>query len=349
LDARIQAFFDGRPGLKQRVARMMFRTGVLLAPNVSSKARFVGRDHGLFRDALRDNSNRNGRELHSLMHLRHVLNALKRVGQDPGGEILEIGAGRAGLPVLLLLCGFDRVHVNEITNSVNRFDRDHLENLQVLASLMGVARRRLEQIVQPLHDGCYAIRPDMLRIHAFTDAARLEIAPGALTAIVSFTVLEHLTDPHGVFRHLRPALAPDGWMCHVVDMRDHEDFARPLQFLTVEASKYQNRLGAWCNRLRHSDFLEMFRHTGFELCASRVSNFNDLDDRKSTDFWKMMATGLDQVYRNELDPEDLWVSDEQIARLHPDYRHYSRADLSILQAEYVLRARQAEGSPRTTS
>jgi len=27
-----------------------------------------------------------------------------------------------------------------------------------------------------------------------------------------------------------------------------------------------------------------------------------------------------------------------VARLHPEYRRYARADLSILQSEYVLRA-----------
>jgi len=75
----------------------------------------VGYDHELFRTALRDNANKNGRELHSLMHLQHVLNALRLLDRTPGGEILEIGAGRAGLPVVLLACGFDRVHVNEIS------------------------------------------------------------------------------------------------------------------------------------------------------------------------------------------------------------------------------------------
>ncbi len=339
MKALAQAFFDKRPELKEKVARMMFRTRLYMAPLPSSKARFVGYDHGLFRDALRDNANKNGRELHSLMHLRHVLNALRLLNREPKGEILEIGAGRAGLPALLLLCGFDRVHTNEISNAVNRFDRAHLESLEVLASLMGFCRRKLTDVVVPLDSGHYAIHPDLLRTHAFTDASKLDIAPGTLSAVVSFTVLEHLRDPRGVFKHLRSCLAPEGWMCHVVDMRDHEDFTDPLRFLTVGSSQYRNRIGDWCNRLRHSDFVDLFGETGFELCAARVTNFNDLDDRKSTDFWKMMTEGPDMTYRAELGPEDLWVTDDFVAQIHQDYRKYTRADLSILQAEYILRAR----------
>jgi hypothetical protein len=131
-------------------------------------------------------------------------------------------------------------------------------------------------------------------------------------------------------------------MCHLVDMRDHEDFNHPLRFLTVAASQYRNRQGEWCNRLRHSDFVAMFAATGFELCAARVTAFNELDDRKSTDFWKMMSECLDKIYRDELDPSDSWLTDELVAWLHPDYRKYSRADLSILQAKYVLRATPAQ-------
>lgn len=341
MKALLLAFLDRRPELKEKVARAMFRTRLLLAPRPSSKARFIAYDHSMFRLALRDNSNKNGRELYSLMHLQHVLNALRLLGRTPGGEILEIGAGRAGLPVLLLLCGFDRVHINEITSATNRFDRDFLENLQVLASLMGVCRRKLQDVVVPLDEGHCAIRPELLRVHAFTDASRLEIDPGTLTGVVSFTVLEHLRDPEDVFKHLRNLIAPDGWMCHVVDMRDHEDFSDPLQFLTVGAAQYRNRIGDWCNRMRHSDFINLFAHTGFDLRAARVTRFNELDDRKSTDFWKMMADGLDSTYRNELRSEDIWVTDAFMERVHPDYRKYPRAELSILQSEYVLSARQA--------
>lgn len=310
---------------------------MLLAHKAASKARLVGYDHDLFRTALRDNANKNGREFHSVMHLQHVLNALRRLDRAPCGEILEIGAGRAGLPVMLLLCGFDRVHVNEISNAVNRFEWAHVESLHLLASIMGVTRRRIEDVVVPLNSRHCAIRPEMVRTHPFTDASTIDIPPQSLTAVVSFTVLEHLRQPEAVFRQLRTRLAPGGWMCHVIDMRDHEDFSDPLRFLTVSGSQYRNQVGDWCNRLRHSDFVEMFSRSGFELEAARVTSFNELDDRGSTDFWKMLNAGLQSIYRDRLTEKDLWVTDELAARMHPDYRHYDREDLSILQAEYVMR------------
>jgi SAM-dependent methyltransferase len=341
MKALVQSFFDKRPELKEKVARAMFRTRLFTSPSSTAKARCVGYDHTLFRDALRDNANKNGRELHSLMHMQHVLHALRALDKEPRGEILEIGAGRAGLPVLLLLCGFDRVHTNEISNAVNRFEKSHLESLQVFASLMGIGKRKLTDIIVPLDDDHCAIHSDLFQMHAFTDAARLNIAPGTLSAVISFTVLEHLRDPRAVFSHLRKCLTSDGWMCHVVDMRDHEDFTDPLRFLTVGKSQYQNARGDWCNRLRHSDFLELFSGAGFELCGQRVTDFNELDDRKSTDFWKMMTAGLEATYQRHLDSERSRVSDEFFSRIHPDYRRYSQTELSILQAEYVLRVRDA--------
>ena len=339
MKARLQAYLDSRPNTKEALVRAIFRTRLFVAPTPAAKARLVGYDHRMFRDALRDNANKNGRELHSLMHLRHVLHALQVVGRNPGGEVLEIGAGRAGLPVLLLLCGFDRVHVNELSNAVNRFDRAHVESLHVLASLMGVCRRPLHDVVVPLDDLHYAIRGDRMRAHAYTDAQNLAIPSGSLSAVVSFTVLEHLRNPTGVMRHLRSCLEPGGWMCHVVDFRDHEDFTRPLDFLTVAPDQYHNRLGDWCNRLRFSDFVRTFTDTGFELCSSRVTSFNELDDRKSTEFWKMLNDGPDMTFRPELDPADHWVTEEQRVGFHADYQSYSRAELSILQAEFITRAR----------
>jgi SAM-dependent methyltransferase len=333
----LQAFLDKRPELKDLVSRSVRRTRLLLTLKSAAKARLVGYDHELFRSALRDNANKNGRELHSLMHLQHVLKALRLLDRAPGGEILEIGAGRAGLPVVLLACGFDRVHVNEISNAVNRFEYAHVESLYLLASLMGVCRRRLEDIVIPVDSRNCAIRPDMIRTHAFTDASKLDIPPRTLTAVVSFTVLEHLREPEAVFRHLRTCLAPGGWMCHVVDMRDHEDFEDPLHFLTVSAAQYHNQIGEWCNRLRHSDYIELFARAGFDLQATGVTSFNELDDRKSTDFWKMLNVGLESIYRDELPESEAWVTDDLLARIHPDYRRYDRTELSILQAEYVLR------------
>jgi SAM-dependent methyltransferase len=329
-------FLDTRPRLREQLAGALFRSGLFLAPRAAAKARFVAYHHGLFHDTLRENCNKNGRELHSLMQLSHVLGAVRRLDRDPGGEILEIGAGRAGLPVLLLLAGFDKVHVNDLSNVTNRFPAACVETLYILASLIGACRRKLEDVVAPLDGAHVAIRPAMIETHPFTDAATLRIDRGALASVVSFTVLEHLQDPRSVFAHLHELLAPDGWMCHVVDMRDHEDFADPLRFLTIRPSEYRNRVGAWCNRLRHSDFKALFAETGFRLRSSRVTAFNELDARGSTDFWKMIRYGLHEVYKPELAAGDVWVTEDHVKRFDPSYRHYDFVDLSILQAEYVL-------------
>lgn len=334
MKSAIQKFLGGNPVLKRKIKRAVFVSEVLLDPRVSEKIRHVAYDHAMFHEALKFNANKNGREIYSLITFQHVARALALMNSEPGGTALEVGAGRTGLPILLLLAGFDQVVINEFSALDQEYDRHFAESLYLLSILSGSNRRTLDEII--VRDGeRVTIRPELVRWMPFTDAATLDLPPGSLRAVLSFTVLEHIENIAGVMRHTATLLEDNGWMCHVVDMRDHEDFERPLAFLSEPAAGYQPR-HVWCNRLRHSDFLALFEDAGLNVASSKVTVFNELDDRKSTDFWAMTTKGLDRVFTDRLPADDIWVTDEIIQGFSPDYRQYDREDLSVLQAEYIL-------------
>jgi len=57
------------------------------------------------------------------------------------------------------------------------------------------------------------------------------VPAGSVDLICSFAVLEHLHDLGRAFAAMARLLKPGGWMIHKVDLRDHTDFDRPLEFL----------------------------------------------------------------------------------------------------------------------
>jgi SAM-dependent methyltransferase len=93
------------------------------------------------------------------------------------------------------------------------------------------------------------------RLHRVTpcDAASLPFLDGCVDFAFSNAVLEHVGDPEGVIREVTRCLSPEGHTMHRVDLRDHRDFSRPLDFLKPGEDK------EGCNLWRASRFEQAFR------------------------------------------------------------------------------------------
>lgn len=102
--------------------------------------------------------------------------------------------------------------------------------------------------------------------------------------IVSWSVLEHLYDPLAALTSMQSALAPNGFMVHSVDLRDHGTFGdtrHPLQFLSIPSVIYpylvRNRGGP--NRVllnSYRDWLSTSGATGSLLIHGLVGNDRDV-------------------------------------------------------------------------
>ena len=96
----------------------------------------------------------------------------------------------------------------------------------------------------------------------------------------SCAVMEHVVDINSFVAKTYELLALGGFAFHWIDLRDHRDFSRPLDFLTIGKSE-------WCeyygdsghffhgNQLRYSDYRQIFLQHGFRIVAEDKYMKND--------------------------------------------------------------------------
>jgi hypothetical protein len=180
-------------------------------------------------------------------------------------DVLEIGAGRdLAAPLALVMLGVKRV----VASDVARLAR--IDLVQHAAAYM--ARRAGREAdfatwAELTALGVTYRAPDRLR------------APygDAFTCTCSNAVLEHVPrgELPGLLQGLKAATRPRGLSIHHIDYSDH--FARSdrrlsrfnfLTFTDRQWSKYNSVL-QHVNRLRHCDYLRLFREAGFTIAEER--------------------------------------------------------------------------------
>ncbi len=200
-----------------------------------------------------------------------------------GQKVLEIGTGwRLNTPIALWLCGADIVTID-----LRRFLRTELieQDLRILTGQAERTRAILESL--PLNSERWEIllqasqRPFTLsalpgiEYLAPQDASRLQqYEDAAFFGSFSYTVLEHIPEQAliNIFREISRVTDPRGISVHMIDHSDHFSHVdrrlSSIHFLRFTASQWRfwggNRY-AYCNRLRHSDFLQIFQQTGYEF------------------------------------------------------------------------------------
>lgn len=107
-----------------------------------------------------------------------------------------------------------------------------------------------------------------------------EIADGSFDAVVSNAVLEHVADLDSAARELWRVTRPGGLGAHQIDLRDHRDFSRPLEYLTLEEQEFralfERSHGECGNRARGVDIVRAFAAAGFEVSPLDVLHKADL-------------------------------------------------------------------------
>lgn len=115
------------------------------------------------------------------------------------------------------------------------------------------------------HDG---LRPAFCQYLVGKGIEREDRVPaGSVDVISSFAVLEHLFRLDRAFAAMRRLLKPGGWMIHKVDLRDHTDFDRPLDFLRYPQWLWLLSRWKWSymNRMRWSAYPPILGRNGFHL------------------------------------------------------------------------------------
>ena len=191
----------------------------------------------------------------------------RRLLQD--STCFEFGAGRdLIIPLAFSAHGAGRF----ITVDIERLAKPELirSNAAIISRISGTNRpdiNSLEDLEQSWR----------IEYRAPSDARTTGLPAGSIDCAVSVETLEHIpkSDIAAILKELRRIMRPDGLVLMQIDYGDHFKGFDPsissFNFLTYSEedwAPFQSRF-QYVNRLRHSEYLELFREAGFELLSDQ--------------------------------------------------------------------------------
>jgi SAM-dependent methyltransferase len=212
-----------------------------------------------------------------LSHLQKIETWVKRPASEL--RVLEIGPGPDYGSTLMLAAFGARIAVADRWRPCWH-DGYHRPLYHSLAA--AIARRHPEADVSPIRAVAEAGRHDERLVPAFDDAERLlGVEPGAYDLVISNAVFEHIVDVELAVGRIFEVLKPGGISCQQVDLRDHRDFARPLEFLLMSAAQERRWLAEsehhqGCQR-RRRDYEAAFARAGFETMSEYITLRSEAD------------------------------------------------------------------------
>ncbi len=300
--------------------------------------RRIGCDDELLYQAVVANVNQNGLSLCNLVHAHRLLNLMAQsVGQDfRRRTILEIGASACPtLPLILLLSGAERVFSNNLLPVEQTVPEAAVRLIGLLRSALHEPSRPLAELVtwEATDRGRVArLKPEVFEAWGELVAEALPLPSESVDVVFSFAVLEHVKQPDAVLARSYALLRPGGWCYHAIDLRDHGDFSRPVDFLTLTEEEYLQATGGNENRLRASQYLERFQKAGFEVVSARCRDRPLPEPMYGRgDLVDLAEISLEEFYpRTTLQDVEPWVTEAMRAGFAPPYCNLSLQDLSAI-------------------
>jgi SAM-dependent methyltransferase len=107
-----------------------------------------------------------------------------------------------------------------------------------------------------------------------------DLPAASFDLIYSHAVFEHILNPDAAIAELARLLRPGGLTSHQIDLRDHRDKTRPLEFLQHSGPTWRlATLGHsdWaCNRWRRGDYTDSFARQGFRIVSVLTTDTTDV-------------------------------------------------------------------------
>jgi SAM-dependent methyltransferase len=289
--------------------------------------------------AIRHSINTNGTALYNLLHCLPILEyLLDSVGQTfENKDVLEVGTTNPpGLPLALLLGGCAKVYGNNILDLDNRLPMAYAEVVNIMMSRLGDSNpRRLQSLIDCEVRGgqrVASLRKEVFEPFPLCPAEQLSLPDASVDIVFSMSVMEHLEDARGVLVNLHRMLRPGGWSFHLIDLRDHKDFRKPLEFLKRSQAEHDQMGGSFQNRLRAGDFIDLFEQTGYRIdWVGYMPRPPEVVGRDRTDLFELSSTPIPELYPHKsLEAVKPCIGDELFASFHPDFRTKTRQELSVM-------------------
>lgn len=180
-----------------------------------------------------------------------------RQARQTSGNVLEIGpGGNVGVALLFLAAGASSATCIDVL-PWNRMD------LPLYSQLVDDPDSYFDRIE-------YRV-PEAIETTRLPDAS--------FDIVYSQAVLEHVADPAVAIRQIARLLRPGGVTSHQIDLRDHRDFDRPLNFLRYPDWIWRAATSrrAYTNRWRRSAWIEALEREGLTVLAAESTETYPVD------------------------------------------------------------------------
>lgn len=209
---------------------------------------------------------------------RHVTALEPLRGHLLGADVLEIGPGsNVGVGLLALLAGANSVTCLDIAPQSGPDDlypalvktaAAYPDTYLVAPALLKRASENPERLARDLLERIRWCSP--------MDIARNTLPAASLDVIWSHTCFEHFADPAGAIAQIARLLRPGGVTSHQIDLRDHRDFNRPLDFLAHSDTIWRLATSHLPNAARHrwraSQYRAAFEGQGLDVLYLEVAH-----------------------------------------------------------------------------
>jgi SAM-dependent methyltransferase len=200
--------------------------------------------------------------------------------------VVEVGSGwRPIIPLLFSLSGAAKIVMIDVQRLMDGATfAGTVKNLERCAPRIAVELGLEEGEVRTLltaqeTDLTGLLRRFRMEYHAPCDLISSPLPDGKFDVVASRAVLEHV--PPDILRLLLGRvyrlLQPGGWTCHAVDNSDHWSH-KDRRLSRVNFLRYSDRFFGFLNwfnpldyqnRLRHPEYVEILRETGFEILLAQ--------------------------------------------------------------------------------
>ncbi len=202
-----------------------------------------------------------------------IQSAKELIGWLPGHEtslrdktVLEVGPGQDfGMPLILMGFGAHMILVDRyLCDWDPRFHSHYYLQLReaVVDNFLGIDTRPLDEVIKAeahIVDGMTLLRTGLETPH--------EIPDESVDVSYSNAVFEHLGGVYIAIQQLARITRQGGLGFHQIDLRDHRDFDRPLEYLTRSPAELeaflQDHYWSCGNAVRYNEFQTCFEIAGF--------------------------------------------------------------------------------------
>jgi SAM-dependent methyltransferase len=216
----------------------------------------------------------------------HKAAILRARGTLEGARILELGPGQTLVTGVLLY-----VHGARSYEAVDLYpvpDQDPAIYARLRVHLAGRPElvARFDEVVR-FEGPKVTLDAEKVRYRHPVDAARLPSPDASFDVVLSLAAFEHFPDPEGAIRECARVTAPGGVNLHQIDLRDHRDFAKPLEFLKTSEEEWrrvETGRPSLTNRWRKSDYERAFAAASLAPAWVEVNGRTSVDDALRASF-----------------------------------------------------------------